>query len=74
MTPAGYQALTEELRQRSGEERPRIIAAISEARAHGDLSENASITQPRNSRASMKAAFPNWKTSSLAQKSSMFPR
>ncbi len=41
MTPAGYQALTEELRQRSGEERPRIIAAISEARAHGDLSENA---------------------------------
>jgi transcription elongation factor GreA len=29
------------LRQRSGEERPRIIAAISEARAHGDLSENA---------------------------------
>ncbi len=41
MTPAGYQALSEELKQRSGEERPRIIAAISEARAHGDLSENA---------------------------------
>ena len=41
MTPAGYQALEEELKQRSSEERPRIIAAISEARAHGDLSENA---------------------------------
>ncbi len=41
MTPAGYQALSEELKQRSSEERPRIIAAISEARAHGDLSENA---------------------------------
>lgn len=41
MTPAGYRALEEELKQRSSEERPRIIAAISEARAHGDLSENA---------------------------------
>ena len=41
MTPAGYQALEKELKVRSGEERPRIIAAISEARAHGDLSENA---------------------------------
>ncbi len=41
MTPAGYQALSEELKLRSSEDRPRIIAAISEARAHGDLSENA---------------------------------
>ena len=41
MTPAGYQALQQELKDRSGEERPRIIAAIAEARAHGDLSENA---------------------------------
>lgn len=41
MTPAGYQALEVELKQRSSEERPNIIAAIAEARAHGDLSENA---------------------------------
>jgi transcription elongation factor GreA len=41
MTPAGHSALEAELRQRQQEERPRIIAAISEARAHGDLSENA---------------------------------
>ena len=41
MTPAGHAALTEEYRHRTAEERPRIIAAISEARAHGDLSENA---------------------------------
>lgn len=41
MTPAGYQTLQAELKQRSGEERPSIIAAIAEARAHGDLSENA---------------------------------
>lgn len=41
MTPAGHEALAAELKQRSAEERPRIIAAIAEARAHGDLSENA---------------------------------
>ncbi len=33
--------LEKELKQRMSEERPRIIQAIAEARAHGDLSENA---------------------------------
>ena len=41
MTHGGYTKLVEELRERQQEERPRIIEAISEARAHGDLSENA---------------------------------
>jgi transcription elongation factor GreA len=41
MTIAGFAKLREELRWRQQEERPRIIEAISEARAHGDLSENA---------------------------------
>lgn len=41
MTVAGYQRLEEELQRLKSVERPRIIAAISEARAHGDLSENA---------------------------------
>ncbi|MGF7157416.1 transcription elongation factor GreA [Bartonella heixiaziensis] len=41
MTTAGFESLKEELRWRQQEERPRIIEAISEARAHGDLSENA---------------------------------
>ncbi|SFZ82284.1 transcription elongation factor GreA [Devosia enhydra] len=41
MTPAGYAALQEEYRRRTSEDRPRIIEAIAEARAHGDLSENA---------------------------------
>lgn len=41
MTAGGYENLKEELRWRQQEERPRIIEAISEARAHGDLSENA---------------------------------
>jgi transcription elongation factor GreA len=41
MTPQGHKALAEEYRRRTSEDRPRIVAAISEARAHGDLSENA---------------------------------
>ncbi|MFG1478187.1 transcription elongation factor GreA [Xanthobacter sp. V4C-4] len=41
MTIGGYAALEQELKHRQQVERPRIIAAISEARAHGDLSENA---------------------------------
>ncbi len=41
MTPLGHKALSEEYRRRTSEDRPSIIAAISEARAHGDLSENA---------------------------------
>jgi transcription elongation factor GreA len=41
MTAAGHTALEAELKKRASEERPRIIAAISEARSHGDLSENA---------------------------------
>jgi transcription elongation factor GreA len=41
MTQNGFTQLQEELRWRQQEERPRIIEAIAEARAHGDLSENA---------------------------------
>jgi transcription elongation factor GreA len=41
MTLEGYKNLEEELQRLKAVERPRIIAAISEARAHGDLSENA---------------------------------
>ena len=41
MTAGGHATLEGELQRRKSEERPRIIAAIAEARAHGDLSENA---------------------------------
>jgi transcription elongation factor GreA len=41
MTAAGYAALEVELRNRQTVERPRIIQQITEARGHGDLSENA---------------------------------
>ena len=41
MTAAGHAVLEDELRHRQQVERPRIIQQITEARSHGDLSENA---------------------------------
>jgi len=41
ITPEGYLQLEAELKNLKSVERPAVIAAISEARAHGDLSENA---------------------------------
>ncbi|MEO1199087.1 MAG: transcription elongation factor GreA, partial [Pseudomonadota bacterium] len=41
MTLEGHAALEAELKQRKSVDRPHIIEAIAEARAHGDLSENA---------------------------------
>ena len=41
MTRGGVEALEKELRHRLTSIRPEIVEAISEARAHGDLSENA---------------------------------
>jgi transcription elongation factor GreA len=41
MTAEGYTALDAELKRLKTEERPSVIQAIAEARAHGDLSENA---------------------------------
>lgn len=41
MTVAGEQRLRQELEELKSEARPRVIAAIAEAREHGDLKENA---------------------------------
>ncbi len=41
MTAAGAEQLRKELEELKSVARPRVIAAISEARAHGDLKENA---------------------------------
>ncbi len=41
VTVIGHKKMTEELEKLKNQERPRIINAISEARAHGDLKENA---------------------------------
>lgn len=41
MTVRGHQLLQEELKRLKSVDRPRVIEAIAEARAHGDLKENA---------------------------------
>ena len=41
MTGEGYTVLDDELKRLKTQERPSVIAAIAEARSHGDLSENA---------------------------------
>ena len=41
MTASGYKALEDEINQLKNVERHEIIKLIAEARAHGDLSENA---------------------------------
>lgn len=47
MTLRGADLLREELRRRKSEDRPRIIAAVDEARSHGDLKENAEYAAAR---------------------------
>ncbi len=43
MTRGGYEALKERIRQLKKTERQEIIRAIQEARAHGDITENAEL-------------------------------
>ena len=47
MTLRGADKLREELRHRKSELRPKIIASVEEARAHGDLKENAEYAAAR---------------------------
>lgn len=51
ITIKGLSALEEELRHRQQVERPRIIQAIADARALGDLSENAEYHAAKESQA-----------------------
>lgn len=48
MTPEGHQKLQEELKQLMRVERPKVVQDIAEARAHGDLSENAEYDAAKN--------------------------
>ena len=41
LTARGAERLREELKRLKSEDRPRVVNAIAEARAHGDLRENA---------------------------------
>jgi len=48
MTRESHEALQEELKRLIREERPKVIQDIAEARAHGDLSENAEYDAAKN--------------------------
>jgi transcription elongation factor GreA len=48
MTKESYEAMQDELKRMIREERPKVIQDIAEARAHGDLSENAEYDAAKN--------------------------
>ena len=54
MTKTGAEKLREQLHELKSVERPRITAAIAEARAHGDLSENAEYHAAREQQSFME--------------------
>ena len=54
MTKIGAEKLREQLHELKTVDRPRIIAAIAEARAHGDLSENAEYHAAREQQSFME--------------------
>ena len=55
LTPKGFSEIETELAKLREEDRPRIIQAIKEARAQGDLSENADYDAARDEQAKVEA-------------------
>jgi len=55
MTLVGHRALESELKRLKKDERPRVVAAIEEARAHGDLSENAEYDAAKEAQGMLEA-------------------
>lgn len=55
ITPDGYEKMQKELQQLKTVERPVVIKAIEEARAHGDLSENAEFDAAKERQAFIEA-------------------
>jgi transcription elongation factor GreA len=70
ITKRGAEKLKAELHKLKTVERPWVINAIAEARAQGDLSENAEYDAPRTARASSKAASRKSKASCRPPRSS----
>ena len=55
LTKEGYEEVIKELDRRTNVERPKILQAISEARANGDLSENADYSAAREAQSENEA-------------------
>ncbi len=62
ITPAGYQKLQEELQRLLKVDRPKNIKNISEARAHGDLSENAEYHAAKEQQSFLEGRIQELKT------------
>ena len=63
LTMLGAEKLRDELHHLKTEERPSVINAISEARAHGDLSENAEYDAAKSVRVLLRVASLSWRVS-----------
>ena len=61
LTVRGAERLQEELQRLKTVERPAVINAIAEARAQGDLSENAEYDAARERQGFIEAGLPNLK-------------
>jgi transcription elongation factor GreA len=55
MSPSGYEILQKELKHYKSVERPTVVKDIEEARAHGDLSENAEYDAAKDKQAFVEA-------------------
>lgn len=55
LTVNGAEKMREELKKLKNTDRPRVIAAIAEARAHGDLKENAEYHAAREQQSFIEA-------------------
>ena len=62
ITKNGYQVLRNELDNIKKVERPKIIAAIEEARGHGDLSENAEYQYAKEKQAFIETRIQELET------------
>lgn len=55
ITPEGLERLAAELKHSKSVERPRVVKMIEEARAHGDLSENAEYDSAKEKQGLLEA-------------------
>jgi len=60
MTPAGYEHVAAELERHKKVLRPRVIKDIEEARAHGDLSENAEYDAAKERQGQIEARIRDY--------------
>jgi len=60
LTKHGADAMAKELKKLKNEDRPRVIAAIAEARAHGDLKENAEYHAAREEQSFIEARIADF--------------